>query len=360
MTRKRILEIILAVLCIVFIPLALLNYARGKLEVANVPRRVERDPRFVAALQAGIALEQQQQYDAAFNKYMEAEFFASKMAQGKNDAFKEVVEHIVTCASASGDSERANNARKQIVRLMISSGIEDRDAGHFEEAAAKFQDAEQRVVSLDSPDAALVQDARVPLADALWKLGRFSDAEAVFARMASDVSQPMNDSRSVLGQKYMEIARIQSEIGDWAGAQASCQRAIQEFERTMSSYGQQNGVPHVRKIASHELAGSRICPAKKIRPRTFRRRSGLRLHDTSEWANRDQTANRRAGFKRRSNLAAGSCSRPVAGATERSACQSMPGTLDKQSQLRHSCRRLQPSHVESAVAHSSTAALCRL
>jgi len=239
MTRKRILEIILAVLCIVFIPLALLNYARGKLEVANVPRRVERDPRFVAALQAGIALEQQQQYDAAFNKYMEAEFFASKMAQGKNDAFKEVVEHIVTCASASGDSERANNARKQIVRLMISSGIEDRDAGHFEEAAAKFQDAEQRVVSLDSPDAALVQDARVPLADALWKLGRFSDAEAVFARMASDVSQPMNDSRSVLGQKYMEIARIQSEIGDWAGAQASCQRAIQEFERTMSSYGQQ-------------------------------------------------------------------------------------------------------------------------
>jgi hypothetical protein len=238
MTRKRVLEIILAVVCVLFIPLALINYARGKLEAANAPRPPARDPKFVAALQAGISLEQQQQYEAAINKYMEAELFASKMSQGKNDAFREVVEHIVNCASASGDTERANSARKQIIRLIIGSGIENRDAGHLEEAVAKFQDAEQRATSLDAPDAHLIQDARVPLAAALWKLGRSADTEAVFARMISDVSQPLNDFSSVLGLKCMEIAMIQSELGDWSGVETSSRRAIEEFEKTMSYYGE--------------------------------------------------------------------------------------------------------------------------
>lgn len=238
MTRQRTLEIILAAVCVLFLPLALINYVRGKLEAANASALPARDPKFIAALQAGITLEQQQQYEAAINKYMEAELFASKMSQGKNDAFREVVEHIVTCSSAAGDTERANNARKQIVRLIIGSGIEDRDAGRFEDAAAKFQDAEQRATSFNPPDARLVQDARVPLAAALWKLGRSSEAESVFARMISDVPQPLNDFRSVLGNKHMEIAQIQSEIDDWSGAQASCERAIEEFEKTMSYYGE--------------------------------------------------------------------------------------------------------------------------
>lgn len=242
MTRQRILEIALAILCVVFIPLAIVNFAHEKINsAATAPHSVPRDPKFVEAFQAGIALEQQHRCDDAFNKFMEAEYYASKFTEGKNAAFRDVAEHLLACAVETGDVQRADNHRKQLVRLIIEDGLDQRNRGHFDEAAAKFQEAEQRAVALDPPDPGLVQDARVPLAAALWKLGKVEDAEAAFSRMTSDVAQPLNDYTSVLGHKYLEVARIQSELGDWAGAQASCQHAIEEFDKTLFSYPANSG-----------------------------------------------------------------------------------------------------------------------
>jgi hypothetical protein len=110
MNRKRLLEIILAVVCVVCIPGYLVNLYLSRLNAASAPKAPATDPRFKAAFDAGVALEQRQQYQEAIFKFLEAEMYAGKIQNGQYAALESAIEHYRSRNDALGQQAEVHAA----------------------------------------------------------------------------------------------------------------------------------------------------------------------------------------------------------------------------------------------------------
>jgi hypothetical protein len=121
--RKRVLEIILLVACVVSIPGYLVNLYWYRLNTASAPSAPVTDPQFKAAFDAGVALEQGKQYPQAISKFLEAEMYAGKMPSGKYAALETAIEHYRSCNAALGQPDEVHAASKQLSKLYASSQV---------------------------------------------------------------------------------------------------------------------------------------------------------------------------------------------------------------------------------------------
>jgi len=236
MDRKRVLEIILAVVCVLFIPGYLVNLYFSHRSAAAAPEKPVTDPRFAAAFDAGIALEQHQQYQEAISKFLEAEMFAGKMPNGKYPALEMAIEHYRSCNAALGQQDAVQAASKQLIRTLFEDGDSLRNANQLEASVPKFQQVEESAEGIKDFEVPIQDLARERLVTVFWKLKRYSDADAVTDRMIGSVRQPLDDYNSVLGEKYSSIALLRSKLPDWDGVEKACTRAIEEYDKTLASY----------------------------------------------------------------------------------------------------------------------------
>jgi hypothetical protein len=240
MDRKRALEIILAVVCILFIPGYLVNLYFSHRNAATAPETPIHDPQFTAAFDAGVALEKHQQYQEAISKFLEAEMIAGKMGPGKYPALETAIEHYRSCNAALGQQDVVQAASKQLIRVLFEDGDSLRNANQLEASVPKFQQVEEAAEGMNDFEVPIQDLARQRLVEVFWKLKRYSDEDAVADRMASSVHQPLNDYNSALGQEYYNIAYLRSQLTDWEGMQKACVRAIEEFDKTISAYSESN------------------------------------------------------------------------------------------------------------------------
>lgn len=236
MTRQRLLEIILAVVAVLFIPGYLINLYVSHRYASATSAAPATDPRFKAAFDAGVTLEQNKEYEQAISKFLEAEMYAGKMQDGKYPAFEAAIEHYASCNQALGRDDSVLAARKQLIRMYIEEAEMLKRANQFEAAVTKLQQAEEGAQQFDHLDEPLLDISRQSLIDALWKLKRYSEVDEVFDRMIASVRQPLNDYSSVLGQEYTKIAMWRSKLPDWAGTEKACSHAIEEYDRTIQTY----------------------------------------------------------------------------------------------------------------------------
>jgi len=143
MDRKRVLEILLAVVCVLFIPGYLVNLYFSHRSAAAAPEAPAIDPRFAAAFDAGVALERRQQYQEAIAKFLEAEMYAGKMPNGKYAALETAIEHYRSCNAALGQQDAVQAASKQLIRTLFEDGESLRNANQLEASVPKFQQVEE-------------------------------------------------------------------------------------------------------------------------------------------------------------------------------------------------------------------------
>jgi len=236
MDRKRILEIILAVVCVVSIPGYLINLYLSRLNAASAPGAPASDPRFNAAFDAGVALEQGKQYPEAISKFLEAEMYAGKMQSGKYAALETAIEHYRSCNTALGQQDEVHAASKQLMRTLFEEGESLRNAGQLEASVPKFQQVEEGAQDIHDFEVPMEDLARQRLVEVLWKLKRYSDVDAVSDRMIAAVRQPSNDYNSIFGEEYSKIALWRSHLPDWEGTEKACTRAIEEYDKTIAMY----------------------------------------------------------------------------------------------------------------------------
>ena len=148
MNTKRLLEITLAVVCLVSIPGYLVNLYLSRLNAASAPKAPAIDPHFKAAFDAGVALEQHQQYQEAISKFLEAEMYAGKMQNGQYATLELAIEHYRSCNDALGQQAEVHAATKQLIRTLFEEGESLRNAGQLEASVPKFQQVEERAKTL--------------------------------------------------------------------------------------------------------------------------------------------------------------------------------------------------------------------
>lgn len=235
MDRKRLLELILAVVCIVSIPGYLINRYLSRLNAASAPDPAP-DPRFKAAFDAGVALEQQKLYQDAISKFLEAEMYATKMPVGRYTYLEAAIEHYISCNVALGNEDTVHAASKQLVRTQFEEGEALRKSGQLEASVPKFRQVEERAQDFNDFEVPMVDLARERLVEVFWKLNRRSDMDAVFDRMTASVRQPLNDYDSALGQEYYKMAIWLSNLQDWEGLEKACAHAIDEYDKAIATY----------------------------------------------------------------------------------------------------------------------------
>jgi hypothetical protein len=240
MDRKRLLEIILAVVCILFIPGYLVNLYFSHHNAAAAPEALVTDPKFKAAFDAGVGLEQRQQYQEASSKFLEAEMYAGKMPKGKYPALETAIEHFRTCNAALGQQDVVQAASKQLIRVLFEDGDSLRNANQLEASVPKFQQVEEAAEGMNDFEVPIQDLARQRLVEVFWKLKRYSDADAAADRMIASVRQPLNDYNSALGEKYYSIGSLRSQLTDWQGMEKAFTRAIEEYDKTIASYPESN------------------------------------------------------------------------------------------------------------------------
>jgi tetratricopeptide (TPR) repeat protein len=236
-TRQRILEIVLAVVAILSIPPSLVHWWLSRPVSASKAKRSPEQVRFEAAFQEAVQLEQGKQYEAAINKFLEAQLFANRLGEDQRRASMRMCdEHLVDCYTGNGQNDLAWGAYRRVTLGFIDEGEFLRRNKRYEEARPRFEEAEERILQMTTPNEKDLEIVRKELVDVYWHLQRYSDVDGVYARMIQSVDQPLDDFRSVLGEKYLEIARMRSLYNDWEGTEKSCLQAIDEFERTISTY----------------------------------------------------------------------------------------------------------------------------
>jgi len=236
MDRKRVLEILLAVVCVLFIPGYLVNLYFSHRSAAAAPEAPAIDPRFAAAFDAGVALERRQQYQEAIAKFLEAEMYAGKMPNGKYAALETAIEHYRSCNAALGQQDVVQAASKQLIRTLFEDGESLRNANQLEASVPKFQQVEEAAEGIGDFEVPIQDLARQRLVTVFWTLKRYSDADAVTDRMIGSVRQPLDDYNSALGEEYSSIALLRSKLPDWEGVEKACTRAIEEYDKTIASY----------------------------------------------------------------------------------------------------------------------------
>ncbi len=236
MDRKRVLEIILAVVCLLFIPGYLVNLYFSHQSAAAARTAPATDPRFAAVFDAGIALEQHQQYQEAISKFLEAEMVAGKMPNGKYAALETAIEHYRSCNAALRQQDAVQAADKQLIRTLFEDGESLRNANQLEASVPKFQQVEEAAEGIKDFEVPIQDLARQRLVAVFWNLKRFSDADAVTDRMIGSVRQPLDDYNSTLGEEYSSIAILRSKLPDWVGVEKACTRGIEEYDKTIASY----------------------------------------------------------------------------------------------------------------------------
>jgi hypothetical protein len=148
MNRKRLLEITLAVVCLVSVPGYLVNLYLSRLNAASAPKAPAIDPHFKAAFDAGVALEQHQQYQEAISKFLEAEMYAGKMQNGQYATLELAIEHYRSCNDALGQQAEVHAARKQLIRTFFEEGESLRNTGQLEASVANFNTLRNRPKTL--------------------------------------------------------------------------------------------------------------------------------------------------------------------------------------------------------------------
>ncbi|HWZ97755.1 MAG TPA: hypothetical protein VN025_08350 [Candidatus Dormibacteraeota bacterium] len=240
MDRKRALEIILAIVCILFIPGYLVNLYFSHRNAATAPETPIHDPQFTAAFDAGVALEKHQQYQEAISKFLEAEMIAGKMRSGKYPALETAIEHYRSCNAALGQQDVVQAASKQLIRVLFEDGDSLRNANQLEASVPKFQQVEEAAEGMNDFEVPIQDLARQRLVEVFWKLKRYSDADAAADRIIASVHQPLNDYDSALGEKYYSIAYLRSQLTDWQGMEKPLARATEEYDKTIASYPESN------------------------------------------------------------------------------------------------------------------------
>jgi hypothetical protein len=238
--RKRVLELILAVVCVLFLPGYLVNLYFSRHNAQASSEAPVTDPHFKAAFDAGVALEQGQQYRDAIPKFLESEMYAAKMPKGKYAALETAIEHYRNCNAALGEQDTVRAANKQLIRTLFEEGDSLRNANQLEQSVPKFQQVEEAAEGINDFEVPIQDLARQRLVEVFWKLKRYSDEDAVTDRMAASVHEPLNDYNSALGQEYYNIAYLRSQLADGEGMQKACVRAIEEFDKTIAAYPESN------------------------------------------------------------------------------------------------------------------------
>ena len=141
--RKRVLELILAVVCVLFLPGYLVNLYFSRHNAQASSEAPVTDPHFKAAFDAGVALEQGQQYRDAIPKFLESEMYAAKMPKGKYAALETAIEHYRNCNAALGEQDTVRAANKQLIRTLFEEGDSLRNANQLEQSVPKFQQVEE-------------------------------------------------------------------------------------------------------------------------------------------------------------------------------------------------------------------------
>lgn len=236
MTRQRVLELIFAVLAILCVPPYLIDLWLSRTNASLKPKPSQTQVRFDAAYLAAKQFEHDKQYEAAIPKFREAELYASKLEDQRYEPMRKSSERVVFCYIMLGRTEEAHQAYRRLVLALIDEGDFFRKSNRLKEAAPKLEEAERRAMQLMPSDDDTVLAARVRLVDVYWKLKRYPDAENIYTRIIQSVNPPLNDYTSVLGQKYMEIAKMRSNYNDWEGAAKSCHQAMDEFDNTLRFY----------------------------------------------------------------------------------------------------------------------------
>jgi tetratricopeptide (TPR) repeat protein len=172
----------------------------SRLNAASATKAPATDPRFQAAFDASVALEQRQQYQEAISKFLEAEMYAGKMQNGQYAALESAIKHYRSCNDALSQQAEVLAATKQLIRTLFEEGESLRNAGQLEASVPKFQQVEEGAQDIDDFEVPVVDLARQRLAEVFWTLKRYSDTDAVFDRMIGSVRQPLHDYDSALGQ----------------------------------------------------------------------------------------------------------------------------------------------------------------
>ena len=232
--RQRVLEIIFAVLAMMFIPGALIEHWFST--HAPKPQPPPAMVNYQGAFNAGLQLERDKQCEPAISEFREAQMYASKLNSEKYALIRDALDHVATCGSELGRDADVQGAYNQIIGSLIDEGNQLKRNGQLPDALAKFQEAERRLPQLTEPNDNFLKTIREELAEVYFKLKRYPEEEQVLTAMVESVRQPVNDYRSVLGERYMEIAYLRSHYDDWAGAEKSNLRAIEEFDNTIATY----------------------------------------------------------------------------------------------------------------------------
>lgn len=237
MTRQRVLEMVLAVVAIASIPPSLVHWWLSRPVSAPKPKPSPDRTRFEAEFREAVGLEQDKQYEAAANKFLAAQMFANRLeGEQRSASIRMCDEHLVDCYTANGQNELAWGAYRRVTLGLIDEGEFFRRNRRYEEARPRFEEAEQRMLQMPTPNERDFEMVRKELIDVYWNQQRYSDVDKVYGQMIQSVRQPLEDYRSVRGQKYMEIAMMRSRYNDWEGAEKSCLQAIDEFDRTLNTY----------------------------------------------------------------------------------------------------------------------------
>jgi tetratricopeptide (TPR) repeat protein len=236
-TRQRVLEIVLALVAVVSIPPSLVHWWFSRPLAAPTAKPSPDQTRFEAAFHEGLQFEQSKQYELAIGKFHEAQLFANRLAEDqRHPSIRICDEHLLNCYTANGQDDLASGAYRRVTLGFIDEGEFLRRNRRFEDARPRFEQAEQRILQMSEPNERDLEVVRKELVEVYWNLQRYSDVDGVYARMIQSVHQPLNDYRSVLGEKYMEIAQMRSRYNDWQGAEKACLQAIEEFDRTLNTY----------------------------------------------------------------------------------------------------------------------------
>jgi len=255
-TRQRGLEIVLAVVAILSIPPYLVHLWFSRPVSAPKAKPSADQTRFEVAFQEAVQLEQSKQYQAAIDKFHEAQFFANRLGEDqRRSPMRMCDEHLVDCYTGNGQNGLAWGAYRRVTLEIIDEGEFLRRNRRYEEARTRFEGAEQRTLQMPAPDERDLEVVRKELVDVYWNLQRHADVDSVYTRMIQSVQQPLDDYRSVRGEKYLEIAMMRSRYHDWEGAEKTCQLAIDEFDRSLSTYPKSEtaGARTSKLVATHWL-----------------------------------------------------------------------------------------------------------
>jgi tetratricopeptide (TPR) repeat protein len=238
MSRERILQIVLEIVCLVVFPPYLIHlWISRHASPVPKPKPSIAEVSYKTSFNEGVQLEENSQCGAAISKFRESEMYAAKLDQDKYPAVQQIEQRLADCSISLGREQDAENAQHRIAGILIDEGVALSRSGQWDAAIPILQEAEQRAQELNPTDVNYLQTSRVTLVNAYWRLKRYSDADGVYDRMLNSAPRTSNGYEFDLANEYMVISEMQSGHGDWAGTEHSLQEAIQNFDAAVRTYG---------------------------------------------------------------------------------------------------------------------------